>query len=110
MKFKNSLKWRLPTGVVETVNGICRDYERKRDALAGNSIRAEVRSIYEAHNTAVNNALLMIEPTLRYLILEDIAARRGYNRSGARSYVAHNGYAERKCRFIYQIALNLNLI
>lgn len=110
MKFKNSVRWKLPIGVVETVKGICKDYERKREALSVTSLKAEVRSAYEAHNTAVNNALLTLEPSLRYLILEDVAEKRGYNKSAARSYIAHNGYAERKCRFIYHIAVNLNLV
>ncbi len=107
---KNTPRWELPCGVEDTVRGICRDYERKRQALIGGELTEPVRQVYESYNKAVNNALLEIERELRGIILSDISEGVGYRRSRAKSYIAHNGYFARKRRLIYNIAKNLYLI
>ena len=107
---RNSARYELPIGIVDEVKGICRDYKRKRAALSCGEVSGEVKALYERYNEAVNNALLSIEPELRAIILDDVIDKRGYYKSLATAYIAHRGYESRKCKLIYQIAVNLSLI
>lgn len=107
---KNETKYDLPSGIVDEVRGICRDYERKRRALINGVDNEDVRCVYEKYNRAVNDAMLSIEEGLRLIILEDIINSRGYERSSASLMIAHNGYAQRKRKLIYKIAENLHFV
>ena len=107
---KGDTKYELPSGVVDEVRGICKDYDRKRRALIIGDLSEEVRRVYERYNAAVNDALLVIEEGLRLIMLDDISNNRGYNRSSASLMIAHNGYAQRKRKLIYTIARNLHLV
>lgn len=107
---KSATKYDLPAGIVDEVKGICRDYERKRRALINGNLNEDVRNVYECYNRAVNDALLSIEDGLRLIILEDIIDSRGYEKSSASLMIAHNGYAQRKRKLIYNIAANLHLV
>jgi hypothetical protein len=107
---KGNTKYDLPAGVVDEVKGICKDYDRKRKALINGVEDEEVRRLYERYNDAVNDALLEIEEGIRHSIFDDIINSRGYERSAASIMIAHNGYAIRKRKLIYNIAINLHFI
>lgn len=99
-------KWRIPSGVVEVVKSLCRDYDRREKAAGDEAVAENNKRI----NTAIDEALESVEVGIRRDILHDVSNGVGYDMSQASPYMAKNTYYDRKRKVIHDIAKKLNLI
>ena len=99
----------LPVSVVRLVSAICGDYERREREIARNGSE-RVRARCLAYNTVIDSALSDMEVGVRRELVSDIAAWRGYSRSGLKVVLSKNAYYRRRRKLIYDIACGLSLI
>ena len=103
-------EWEVPRDVVSIVRGICADYERREMAIRHSTITGRVLSRYIELNRAVELSLGDIEVGVRLLILDDVAAGRGYAFSPCSAFYSKNTFYERKKKLVFDIAKELSLI
>lgn len=109
-RVKMYFKWEIPTSVVNMVNSICADYERRERAIKYSSITGPVLAKYIQLNSVIDDALNDVEVGIRGAILRDIAEGRGYNRSHTQGLASKNTYYRRRRKLIHDIAKSLSLL
>lgn len=103
-------EWEIPPSVVVTVQGICRDYERRENAIKYSTITGRVLDRYIELNAAVDDALSEIAVEARESILSDVADNVGYDFSACSCYFSRKIYYLKKRKLIHDIAVKLFLI
>lgn len=102
--------WEIPRSVVNIVQSICADYERRQKMIeCSTTTEVSLDRIVELNNV-VDCALEEIEPGIRKEIMRDITERRGYYRSGCCVIMDKNSYYRRRRKLVHDIAVTLQLI
>ena len=109
MRKRIFFKGDIPSSVADIVVAICRDRNRRVMLLGSAKLDADHRDEYERLNSAIDKALISIEPVLRGIIFNDISSGAGYSKTPAKNIVGKRGYLARKRTVICQIALNLGI-
>ena len=104
--------WEIPSTVVNIVNSICADYDRRRHLINSSTASASesVLNRLAELNAVVDKALEEIEPVMRQEIISDISAHRGYYKSTCAVMIDKNAYYRRRRKLIHDIAITLSLI
>ena len=102
--------WQVPFSVVKIVNALCADYERREKLIKSENISDECRRNVSRINAAIDSALEDIELGIRKELLLDITYGRGFLRSACCVFMNKDSYYRRRRKFVYDIAVNLNLI
>jgi hypothetical protein len=107
MRRFNRYKYELPHTVVNLVEAVCADYDRRNVIISAD--RAPSDMVKEL-NRAVDSGLEVIEECLRRDMCRDIGLHRGYHFSPLSGVMSYVTYYQRKKKAVYQIAVELRLI
>lgn len=100
----------IPNTVVDEVRYICADYFRREKAVKIGSVSGELLDNYIRINKKIDQALSdVLEEGTRFIMLDDIANRRGYEYSRASQKMGRVSYFMKKRKIIYIIAKYLLL-
>lgn len=102
--------YKIPSSVVEVVKAVCADYRRRDLEMKLLKVEGDVLHEYMRLNGAVDVGLCEIEACVRMDMLDDVKNRRGYNASPISLIMSRNAYYNRKRKFIYDVAHELNLL
>jgi hypothetical protein len=100
----------MPRTIVEIVQAVCADYDRREAAIKYSAISGPVLKTYVDMNAAIEKALTCVEAGIRYELLYDIGRRTGYDVSTLADRMAKGTYYQRKGQVISAIARALALI
>lgn len=107
MRRFNRYKYELPHTVVNLVEAVCADYDRRNVVITAGGAPSEMT---KELNRAVDAGLAEIEECLRRDLRRDIGLNRGYHFSPLSEVMSYVTYYKRKKKAIYQIAVELKLI
>lgn len=101
---------RLPVTVRDLVQAICADHERRENEMRRWRGTAEQRDMWRKADGIIADALDLIDPALRGIMLDDISHRRGYEKSRAHVMMSRKMYYSEKNKVETAIAYGLWLI
>ena len=101
---------RLPVTVRDMVQAICADCERRENEMRRWRGTPEQREMWRKTEAVITDALEQVDPGIRGIILDDIAHRRGYEKSRAHGLMSRKMYYNEKNKVETAIACGLWLI
>ncbi len=102
-------RYTLPGSVVDIVESICADYERRRRTIETGKDERVVNTCRQM-NDVIDRALLDVEEGMRRDMLLDIAEGRGYDRSALQMKISKRAYYNRRRKLVYDVAVGLALM